>query len=96
MSGPLEIRFTVAWFKPDEWAELRTMCPDLQETYAEWLANTLAGIKGLGASEHDIEKVILTVSDLREWQAANGGKIDSKVRANLAGEVSAKRKVTRH
>ena len=90
------MKFSVSWFRPEEWPELKTICPDLQDTHAEWLANTLDGLKGLGLGEHDVDKVILTVADLRQWQAANGGKVDSKVRAYLAGDAAAKRKATRH
>jgi hypothetical protein len=96
MTGPSEIRFALAWFKPDEWPELKALCPDLQDTYAEWLDNALAGLNGLGLGEHDIDKVILSADDLRDWQAANGGQVNSKVRAGLASEASAKRKATHH
>jgi hypothetical protein len=67
-----------------------------QDTYDEWLANARAGLKGLGVTENEVEKVILTPSDLRDWKAANDGEINSKVRARLAVEMAVKRENTRH
>jgi hypothetical protein len=28
----------IAWYQPDEWDQLRQLCPDLDDTYEEWLA----------------------------------------------------------
>jgi len=28
-----------AWFRPEQWHELKRICPDLDDTYEEWLAN---------------------------------------------------------
>jgi hypothetical protein len=46
-------------------------------------------------SEPDIEKVVLTPGDLREWRIANGGNIDSEIRGRLAVEIATKRQNTR-
>ena len=50
----------------------------------------------MGLSEDDVEKVILTPDDLRNWKAANTGEINSKVRATLAIELGTKRENARH
>ena len=86
----------VAWFRADEWHELKTLCPDLQNTYEEWLRNAEAGIDALGPLENPVEKVILTIDQLRDWKRATGRKIDSKVRAQLAIMDLQKRSATRH
>ena len=38
MSG--SIRMIVAWFRPEDWEELKRLCPagDLQDTYEEWVS----------------------------------------------------------
>jgi hypothetical protein len=94
----LPIRHAVAWFDRDDWEEIKSLCPpgDLQDTHDEWLASARAGLKGLGVTENEIEKVVLTPNDLRDWKAANGGKINSQVRAQLAIEFAMKRQQTRH
>lgn len=50
----------------------------------------------MGVTEDEIEKSILTPDDLRDWQATNVGKIDSRMRAQLAVELALQRKNTRH
>jgi hypothetical protein len=92
------MRHIVAWFRPEDWEELKALCPpgDLQDTYEEWFKNVQGGLKGLGATEDDIEKSILTPDDLKNWQASNVGPIDSRVRALLAVELAVQSKITRH
>jgi hypothetical protein len=87
----------VAWFRPEEWTDLKRLCPDLQDTYDEWLANALAGIEALGSPlKEQVVKVVLTVDDLKNWQRSTGRKVDSKVRSNLAIKVAMKDKRTSH
>jgi hypothetical protein len=50
----------------------------------------------LGVTEEEIEKSILTPDHLRNWQAASGGKIDSRARALLAVELAIRRGEMRH
>jgi hypothetical protein len=87
----------VAWFRPEEWSDLKRLCPDLQETYGDWLANAEAGIEALGSPlKEQVVKIILTVEELRNWQRATGRKVDSKARANLAIRRANKEHDTRH
>jgi hypothetical protein len=87
----------VAWFRPEEWPDLKRLCPDLQDTYQEWLANAEAGIEALGSPlKEQVVKIILTVDELRQWKRATGRKVDSKVRSNLAAKAGAKNNRTSH
>ena len=97
MTQPL-IRHIVAWFRPEDWEEIKALCPrdDLQDTYEQWYENVQGGLKGLGAAEDEIEKSILTPDNLKNWQASNAGPIDSQVRSRLAVELAVQRKKTRH
>jgi hypothetical protein len=90
------VKFAVAWFRRDDWRDLRRLCPDLEDTFGEWLANTKIGLQALKLSERDVDKVILTPDDLRDWRAANIGEINSQVRAKLAIEFAMKRNRTSH
>jgi hypothetical protein len=87
----------IAWFRRDDWDELKRLCPpgDLEDTYDEWLNDTKIRLVVMDLSEHDIEKVVLTPGDLREWQIANGGNIDTEMRGRLAVEIATKRQNTR-
>jgi hypothetical protein len=96
MSG--KVRYLVAWFNRSDWDEIKSLCPpdDLQDTYDQWLANVQSGLHAQGLTEDHIQKVVLTPDDLRDWKAANGGEINSKVRAALAIDLGHKRQETRH
>ena len=87
----------VAWFRADEWDQLKRICPDLQDSYEEWLANASAGIEALGSPlKEQVVKVVLTVDELRQWERSSGRKVDAKARAELAGRRANKEHSTRH
>lgn len=87
----------VAWFRPEEWDQLKRVCSGLQNTYEEWLANAEAGIEGLGSPMKDhVVKIILTADELRKRKRATGRKIDSKERSRLAMLIAFERYKTRH
>jgi hypothetical protein len=87
----------VAWFRPDEWRQIKRVCPDLQATYAEWLANAEAGIEAFGSPlKEQIVKVILTVDELRKLKRSTGRKVDARARADLAVRIAHKIHGTHH
>jgi len=80
-----------AWFRPEEWHELKLICPDLHDTYAEWLAEVHAAIEALGSPLKDqVVKVVLTADELQKWKRATGREVNSKVRARLAAKGARK------
>ena len=89
--------FAVAWFRPDEWRQLKRVCPDLQATYAEWLANAEAGIEALGSPlKEQAVKVILTLDELRKLKRSTGRKVDASARADIAARIAHKKHGTQH
>jgi hypothetical protein len=98
MTQPLRRHIVMAWFRSEDWEEIKTLCPrgDLQDTYHHWYENVQGGLKGLGVTEEEIEKSILTPDDLRNWQALNVGPINSLVRMRLAIEIAVQGKKTLH
>jgi hypothetical protein len=87
----------VAWFRPEEWPDLKRLCPDLQDTYQEWLANAEAGIEALGSPlKEQVVKIVLTVDELRQWKRATGREVNSKVRSHLAVKAATKNNRTSH
>jgi hypothetical protein len=96
MSG--KIKYYIAWFNRSDWAEIKALCApnDLHDTYDEWLANVEGRIKLQSLADNDVEKIILTPENLRNWKATNSGEINSKVRARLAVEIGYQSKNTRH
>ncbi|WP_407157000.1 hypothetical protein [Bradyrhizobium sp. STM 3557] len=86
----------VAWYKPEEWADIRRLCPDLHGTYQEWLADAEAMIESLSKSiEGQVMKVDLTVDELRRWKRATGREVDSKVRSQLAMKAAERKHLMR-
>jgi hypothetical protein len=78
-----------AWFRPEEWHELKRISPDLDDTYEEWLAKVHDIIEAMGSSLKDqVVKVVLTADALRKWKRATGREVDSRVRARLAAKVA--------
>ena len=98
MTQPLRRHIVMAWFRSEDWEEIKALCPrgDLQETYDHWYENVQGGLKGLGVTEDEIEKSILTPDYLRNWQALNVGPINSLVRMRLAIELAVHGKKTLH
>jgi hypothetical protein len=98
MTQPLRRHIVMAWFRSEDWKEIKDLCPreDLQDTYEDWYENVQGGLKGLGVTEDEIEKSILTPDDLRNWQALNVGPINSLVRMRLAIELAVQGKKTLH
>ncbi|WP_315737763.1 MULTISPECIES: hypothetical protein [unclassified Bradyrhizobium] len=84
------LEIALAWFKPEEWEDIRRICPDLHDTYEEWLASAQEVIDTIGSrSDERIVKVILTAAELRKWQRATGRKVDGRVRSQLAARGGA-------
>ncbi|MGJ4953189.1 hypothetical protein [Bradyrhizobium sp. HKCCYLS20291] len=79
-------RIALAWFKREEWDDIRRICPDLHDTYDEWLVSVQKTIDELGSLNADLVKVVLTASELRKWQRATGRKVDGRVRSHLAAK----------
>ncbi|WP_257168392.1 hypothetical protein [Bradyrhizobium sp. SRS-191] len=81
----------VAWFKREEWNEVKQICPDLHDTYDEWLANAEAVADGLASLDgHQVIKAILTADELRRWKRATGREVVGKVRSRLANKKARK------
>jgi hypothetical protein len=88
--------YFLAWFRPDEWREVKLICPDLHDTYEEWHANAEAGVSAFEAQGDHIEKVILTADELGRRERAIGRKIDQSERMSMAAEIGSKRNSTSH
>jgi hypothetical protein len=90
----------VAWFRPEEWSDLKRLCPDLHETYQEWLTEAEATIEVLDsplkAQKAQVVKIVMTVDELRRWKRATGRDVDSTARSALAAKIAAKNHRANH
>lgn len=81
----------LAWYRPEEWEDIKLICPDLHDTYEEWLASAQDTIDALGNPLKDqVVKVVLTASELKKWKRATGRKVDGRVRSQLAAKRAEK------
>jgi hypothetical protein len=88
--------YYVAWFRPDEWREVKLACPDLHDTYEEWHTNAEAGVLAFAAQGDHVEKVILTADELGRRERATGRKVDPRDRMIMAVEIGKERNSTSH
>ncbi|GLH75222.1 hypothetical protein SSBR45G_01300 [Bradyrhizobium sp. SSBR45G] len=85
MDSEQDMQIALAWYRPEEWDDIKLICPDVHDTYEEWLASAQNTIDALGSPLKDnVVKVVLTASELRKWKRATGRKVDAKVRSQLA------------
>ena len=86
----------VAWFRREDWFELKGICVDLQDTYDEWLANAESNVAALDDVADLVDKVVLTLDRLRQHYQAIGRKLDAKERADIAFKLAMERSRIRH
>ena len=87
----------VAWFRPDEWEDLKRICPDLLDTYEEWLATAVTSIAAIESPyKEQIVKIILTAEDLRRWQQSTGQRVDARARSQIAARLARKNMGSAH
>jgi hypothetical protein len=77
----------VAWYEPDEWAELRAIAPDadkLEATHSEWLAMAEKSLRDLRRAGYRLYRVPVKVAALQAWCDALGCRPDASARAEYA------------
>lgn len=84
MESSNDLVIAVAWYRAEEWAELRLLCTDLDDTYQDWLTGAEAAVEDLKGKSFRVVKIFLTVDALRRWKRATGREIDGKTRSRLA------------
>lgn len=82
---------TIPWLRAVDWPQLKTLCPDLQETYEDWMADTEAGLAALDLPGYAVEKVVITAEQIRQRYRATGRKVDGKARMQMAVRIATDR-----
>ena len=80
-------RFAYAWYKPDQWNQLRSVSIDrdrLEETFAEWESHAKSSFENYRTNGLDIFKIIIDVNELVAWCKKEGKDIDGAARSELA------------
>jgi len=77
----------VAWYRPDQWDIMRNIAVDrdqLEDTYAEWLADAERAAKQLQQQGLRVIKVDVEIADLMLWCESQRIPLDGKARSNYA------------
>jgi hypothetical protein len=80
----------LAWFTREDYPELRKLCPDIDDTYDEWLARITARLKVVEKQGVKVTKVIIRPAELEAFAKSRGVPMDSGARAALAGIIAAR------
>jgi len=77
----------IAWYEPDEWADLRSVAPDadkLEATHSEWLALAEQSVRELRRAGYRPYRIPVKVAALQAWCETLGRHPDASSRAEYA------------
>jgi len=88
MNPPRDVlRTGLAWYKPDQWRQLREVSSDnLEERYEDWLATATKLLRDLKEKGVEPDLIEVDIDDLVIWCAAKGQKIDASARSTYVSE----------
>lgn len=85
-----------AWFRRDDWQEVKALSVGLPDTYDEWHAKASQFAKTFEEGGGRLERVILTAADIRRAYLETGERVDSNARSQLAMIIGEERESKGH
>jgi len=85
---PVQMRFSIAWYKPEQWHRLREISADadiLETTFEEWLAIAEKALADFAARGGRAEKVLVDTEDLLAWCNERNLPVNGESRSRYAG-----------
>ena len=76
--------WAIPWYREEDWASWRAICPDFQPDYKKWLELAEAGFKQQQALGHFPEKVVLDPDEFLEWSRVQHRRRDGQARSMYA------------
>ncbi len=83
--------WAIPWYREEDWARWRAICPDFQPDYKKWLELAEAGFKQQQALGHFPEKVVLDPDEFLEWSRVQHRRRDGQARSMYAISILAAR-----
>ena len=77
-------------YNKGEWDELKSLMPDMYETYEEWWDASEKGFQHLKARGSNVVRVPVSASDIREYMEKNPGKEFGEVRTGVLNDLQHK------
>lgn len=96
MSDSLPAIYCCAWYRRDDWNEIKSLSVGLPDTYDEWHASAMEFIQSMEKRGQHVEKVILTAADIRRAHLEAGERLDSNARSQLAMIIGEERESKGH
>ncbi len=84
----------VAWYRRDQWDQLRAVAADpesLEGSYDEWLVAITHGLDELVDNGVKVQPIEVDIDALVAWCAADARAIDGSARAEFAAHEAARR-----
>jgi len=82
----------VAWFKREDYYEVRRLCVDsMHPTFEAWEQKMVSKLTPLEARGLKFERVIVEPDKLKAWAAERGIPLDSQARSSFAAMTFARR-----
>jgi hypothetical protein len=94
MKPSRQLKFGIAWFRPEQWSRLLEISEDredLEETVTEWESLAEEKLRDLRAQGLNAEKVIIDVEELLVWCKSRGLSVDATARSQYVAELLRKR-----
>jgi hypothetical protein len=94
MKPSRQLKFGIAWFRPEQWSRLLEISKDredLEETFAEWESLAEEKLRELRAQGLDAEKVTIDLEKLLAWCKSRGLSVDASTRSQYVAEMLRKR-----
>ncbi|MBI2920203.1 MAG: hypothetical protein HYY18_03850 [Planctomycetes bacterium] len=89
MPQPVKAVIGAAWYRADQWADLRAAMSDpdsLAERHEDWLATAEAMLAKMIRSGTHIERVDVDVPELVAWCREKGKVVDGSARSHFVAE----------
>jgi len=83
----VKINLAVAWYKSEQWQQLREVSVDsdeLEDTWEEWLTIAERNLKNIIVQGVFSQKVLLDVEELQAWCKERGFQVNGESRSYYA------------
>jgi hypothetical protein len=74
----------LAWYKECDWAEWRSLNPEIDLSYTRWLARMKAAYQHYKAGGVPIQKVLIRPREFKQWSEQSGAGFGTHARARFA------------
>jgi len=84
----VQVKFSIAWYKPEQWQRLREISADadkLEATFEEWLAVAEKALVDFAARGGRAEKIVVDTEELLIWCNERNLPVNGESRSRYAG-----------